>query len=111
MTKEQKNKWICHECRSKLPKVGNTNTPVRNVREDEEEVSKICDTDIGTENITTREKQSYSQLIPGYTGSLQDRNTLVSAISDQVLKATKTELPQILRMTCLIYIVFRNSIF
>lgn len=35
--KQRKDNWQCPECQSKMPKTGNTNTPVRSTGQDEEE--------------------------------------------------------------------------
>lgn len=98
MGKEQKTKWVCHECRSKLPKTGNTNTPVRNLKEDDDRMSsKTHVENLSIEHITTRKKQSSPLHTPRSLCSSPDRdNELVMAISDQVLKAIKTEIPMMI---------------
>lgn len=49
MTKQSRNAWSCHECRSKRPKTDNTNTPVQNKQEASFISKKISKHDKGDE--------------------------------------------------------------
>lgn len=99
MNKEQKAKWTCHECRSKQPKLGNVNTPVRNIKDGEVNSSNLHDDDAGLTNVTFRRKQCGEEqktptCSPGSASCTFNRDdAFVSAISDKVLKAIKSELP------------------
>ncbi|KAF9794252.1 hypothetical protein SFRURICE_009629 [Spodoptera frugiperda] len=102
MMEEQNLEWICHECRSKLPKVGNLNTPVRNLRECDTNAARSEEQATGLGNITFRKNKSdgnqkakVSQLpITGSHRKIDD--SLVSAISEQVHKVILLELPGII---------------
>lgn len=98
MREEQKLKWTCHECRSRVPKVGNLNTPVRNVKEDYVDVSgsEIQDSELG--NVTLRRKQGDCNQKPrinkNSTSPTQNtQDLLVAAVSEQVHNVIKKELP------------------
>ncbi|CAB3250181.1 unnamed protein product [Arctia plantaginis] len=100
MSKEQKVKWTCHECRSKQPKLGNINTPVRNVKEGEANPSNLYDENTGLDNITFRKKQTDDcqktpVCSPGSAScaTINRDDAFISAVSDKVLKALKSELP------------------
>lgn len=102
MSKEMKSKWKCCECISKLPKAGNSNTPVRNINpsvKESEASSQVSDDEtISRENITMRKQPSASQQLspqrPVYSPSSHNKDEdFISAISEQVLKAIKAELP------------------
>lgn len=105
MTEEHRMKWVCQECLNKQPKTGNTNTPVRNIKGNE--VYESC------ENITKRKQSKTSTVavmktgpaghqpqpaasVPQHTETLSFDDKLLSAISDQVLKAIRLELPSML---------------
>ncbi|XP_050552572.1 uncharacterized protein LOC126911197 [Spodoptera frugiperda] len=102
MMEEQKLEWTCHECRSKLPKVGNLNTPVRNLRECDTNAARSEEQATGLGNVTFRKNKSdgnqkakVSQLpITGSHRKIDD--SLVSAISEQVHKVILLELPGII---------------
>ncbi|KAH9634926.1 hypothetical protein HF086_017225 [Spodoptera exigua] len=103
MTKDVKSKWKCCECISKLPKSGNSNTPVRNINPSVKEVgasSKVSDDEtLSHTNVTMRKKPSdCHQLSPRSSevhspSSHRKEEDFISAISEQVLKVIKAELP------------------
>lgn len=55
-----KNSWKCPECRSKVPKIGNTNTPVRGSQPADEEVELPVKISPEHSNVTLRSKQNQS---------------------------------------------------
>ncbi|CAB3234989.1 unnamed protein product [Arctia plantaginis] len=80
---------------SKQPKVGNTNTPVRNIRE--VETSTFNTNEEGLANFTIRRKQSdYLSSNSPLSDMEAKQETLISAIGERVLKVIKTELPKII---------------
>lgn len=98
MSKETKSKWKCYECISKMPKLGNSNTPVRNIKESDASSQVPNDETISRENITMRKKPSDCQQLsphrPVSTHSACHRDEdFISAISERVLKVIKAELP------------------
>lgn len=54
LTAEHRARWKCQECRSKEPKTGNSNTPVRCAQPAEPSSSDKAKADLGTENVTFR---------------------------------------------------------
>ncbi|XP_022825518.1 uncharacterized protein LOC111355713 [Spodoptera litura] len=98
MVEEQRLKWPCQECRSRAPKVGNLNTPVRNLKEDDIIRTEERESVLG--NITLRRKQSVcnknskNQVSAGSPKTKDD--SLVSAISEQVHDVILSELPGII---------------
>lgn len=76
---EKKDHWKCPECTSKMPKTGNTNTPVRNTAtllEGEPEESKQCkslqDSKKDDHNITHRPKDTCRPLRIGSVSPADD---------------------------------------
>ncbi|XP_045489831.1 uncharacterized protein LOC123690447 [Pieris rapae] len=80
-------KWKCSACKIKKKATTSTTSPTP---------TSASPLNVDTEVLGRGGKQSDRQQIPGNTGSLQDRDALVSAISNQVLEAIKTELPQMI---------------
>ncbi|XP_026730728.1 uncharacterized protein LOC113495927 [Trichoplusia ni] len=98
MSGVQKCKWMCQECKSKLPKVGNINTPVRN--QDFANVSKGESHDSGLENFTIRKnkndcniKSNSSPQRTSSSHSIRVDDSLVAAVTEQVHKVILEELP------------------
>lgn len=96
MTIQHKSKWTCQECKSKKPKVGNVNTPVRDLKND----CNLAFSDNSCEDLTniTFRKKSCSSSRPDPTTAMaakipiSDRDDS-STIKDQIVEAIKGLLP------------------
>lgn len=100
MSKDQKSQWICCECRSKQPKTSNINTPIRalhNIVSDS--ISQEVGIEPEIEHVTFRKSNSarvVSSPVSGSSRDLDSQESIISAISERVLAAIRTEVPSIL---------------
>lgn len=96
MTKEHKQSWTCHGCRSKQPKCDNSNTPIRPTNTISIAQSNTSPADSDTSNITVRKKTKESSQAQSPTTAVDPaimlviKNEIQSAVQDSVKSAIET---------------------
>lgn len=89
MTKEQKQSWTCHGCRSKQPKSDNSNTPIRPTNSVPSQLNTSpAETD--SSNITTRKKTKESSQARSSSPSSSIDPAIMLAIQNEIQSAVKS---------------------
>lgn len=103
MSREQKGNWSCVECKSKQPKTGNINTPIRELKHTSVSETRAGIQSTGNENVTFR--KTITRVPSGSVTTDSDNNEVnttekwdhfAGTITERVLNAIKIELPSML---------------
>ncbi|XP_026315263.1 uncharacterized protein LOC113226749 [Hyposmocoma kahamanoa] len=103
MSRQQKGNWCCVECKSKQPKTGNINTPIRELKHTSVSETRAGIQSTGNENVTFR--KTITRVPSGSVTTDSDNNEVnttekwdhfAGTITERVLNAIKIELPSML---------------